>query len=197
MTNIFTLENTEDFTEKINIDELYEKKRIYHLNQLEIFNKILHRIHVRIKTTSRQKIDDQFCWFIVPEIIIGVPKYDQGTCIVYIMDKLKDNGFNVRYIQPNTLFISWSHLVPSYVRNEIKKQKGIIINEYGIQLPDIVDTDRIDIPFIEPVKNEIKKTDNNNFNKSKKDYTPINAYKPLGNLIYNDDLINTIENKFR
>ena len=27
MSNIFTLDNLEDFSEKINIDELYEKKR--------------------------------------------------------------------------------------------------------------------------------------------------------------------------
>ena len=74
MTNIFTLENIEDFSEKINIDDLYEKKKERDLKNLELFNKILNRIHVRIKTTSRQKRDEQFCWFIVPEIIIGVPK---------------------------------------------------------------------------------------------------------------------------
>ena len=62
MANIFTLENTVDFTEKINIDSLYEKKQQMDLNRLELFNKILNRIHVKIKTTSRQKIDEQFCW---------------------------------------------------------------------------------------------------------------------------------------
>ena len=59
MTNIFNLENIEDFSEKLNIDELYEKKRQYDLGKLALFNKILNRIHVRIKTTSRQKIDEQ------------------------------------------------------------------------------------------------------------------------------------------
>ena len=131
MTNIFNLENIEDFSEKLNIDELYEKKRQYDLGKLELFNKILNRIHVRIKNTSRQKIDEQFCWFVVPEIIIGVPKYDQPACIAYLIDKLKNNGFNVRYIHPNTLFISWLHWVPSYVREELKKKTGLTINEYG------------------------------------------------------------------
>ena len=123
MANIFTLENIENFSEKINIDELYEKKKQYDLNKLALFNKILNRIHVRIKTTSRQKVDEHFCWFIVPEIIIGVPKYDQGACIAYLLDKLKDNGFLVRYIHPNTLFISWNHWIPSYVRTELKKNQ--------------------------------------------------------------------------
>ena len=93
MANIFTLDNLHDFSEKINIDDLYEKKRQNDLNQLALFNKILNRIHVRIKTTSRQKTNEQFCWYLVPEIIIGVPKYDQASCIAYIMSKLKDNGF--------------------------------------------------------------------------------------------------------
>ena len=54
MANIFTLENISDFSEKLNIDELYEKKRQYDLNKLALFNKILNRIHVRIKATSKQ-----------------------------------------------------------------------------------------------------------------------------------------------
>jgi hypothetical protein len=32
MTNIFTLENIKDFSEKINIDDLYEKKKERDLN---------------------------------------------------------------------------------------------------------------------------------------------------------------------
>ena len=136
MANIFTLENLDDFSEKLNIDELYEKKRQYDLKQLELFNKILNRIHVKIKTTSRQKIDGQFCWFLVPEVIIGVPKYDQGACIAYLMDKLKVNGFNLKYVHPNTLLISWMHWVPSYVRTEFKKKTGIVVNEYGQKIDE-------------------------------------------------------------
>ena len=52
MANIFTLENVADFSEKLNIDDLYEKKKQYDLNKLVLYNKILNRIHVRIKTTD-------------------------------------------------------------------------------------------------------------------------------------------------
>ena len=31
---------------------------------------------------------------------------------------------------------------------------------------------------------------------SKKEYTPIKTYKPSGNLVYDDDILNKIENKF-
>jgi hypothetical protein len=204
MANIFTLENVDDFSEKINMDDLYEKKRQYDLNKLELFNKILNRVHVRIKTTSRQKIDEQFCWFIVPEIILGVPKYDQGACIAYIMDKLKTNGFNVKYIHPNTLFISWMHWIPSYVRTELKKKTGIEINEYGVKVVES-ETEKNRLLYEPKNPNDyilnLKEFDSgvnteNNGKNNKKNYTPIKSYKPSGNLIYDEELLNKMENKF-
>jgi hypothetical protein len=202
MANIFTLENIEGFAEKLNIDELYDKKKTYDLSKLNLFNKILNRIHVRIKTTSRQKIDEQFCWFVVPEIIIGVPKYDQSACIAYLIDKLKDNGFNVRYIHPNTLFICWMHWVPSYVRTELKKKTGIVINEYGEKVDEMEDNEMNKIAYESKNLNEIMlntKTNDPNSIKlklPKKEYTPIRSYKPLGNLIYDNEMLNKIEDKF-
>ena len=182
MSSIFTLENVDDFSEKLNMDDLYEKKRQYDLNKLALFNKILNRVHVRIKTTSRQKIDEQFCWFIVPEIILGVPKYDQSACIAYLMDKLKTNGFNIKYIHPNTLFISWMHWVPSYVRTELKKKTGIVINEYGEKINELEENNN-KLSFEQKDPNDfmfnIKNPDLNAKGKQpKKEYTPINSYKP-------------------
>jgi len=198
MANIFTLENIEDFSEKLNIDELYEKKRQYDLNKLVLFNKILNRIHVRIKTTSRQKLNEPFCWFIVPEIIIGVPKYDQGACIAYLLDKLKTNGFNVRYIHPNTLFISWMHWVPSYVRTELKKKTGLVINEYGQvdgknNEANLLENKQIDNE--EPNNLMIKTKDQQQLKPPKRNFTPINSYKPSGNLVYDEELLFKIEGR--
>ena len=203
MANIFTLENVEDFSEQLNIDDLYEKKRQQDLNKLALFNKILNRIHVKIKTVSRQKTDDQFCWFLVPETIIGVPRYDQAACIAYLIDKLKTNGFNIRYIHPNTLFISWNHFVPSYVRTEIKKKTGLVIDQNGKKVDASESGSNGDIKTIttEPSNpndymfNQSGKVGDTN-GKPKKEYTPIKSYRPSGNLIYDDDLLNKIEDKF-
>ena len=199
MANIFTLENIDDFSEKLNIDELYEKKRHQDLNTLALFNKILNRIHVRIKTTSKQKHDSQFCWYVVPEVMIGVPKYDQGACIAYLMDKLTTNGFNIRYIDPNMLFISWLHWVPSYVRTELKKKTGININEYGQKVEETLEENSV-VAIKENPNDFILNIKDNNQNQQgkpqKKNYTPINSYRPSGNLVYNDDLLIKIEDKF-
>ena len=192
MANIFNLENFVDFSEKINIDELYEKKRQTDVNKLELFKKILNRIHIRIKTTAKQNTVERYCWYVIPEIIIGVPKYDQGACIAYVMDTLQKNGFQVRYFHPNTVFISWDHWVPTYVRTEIKKKTGININEYGEKIEDEKDNDD------ENVYQEMTaKGINNNLEqiKNSKKYTPINSYKPSGKLVYSEDLLNKLEGK--
>lgn len=184
----FLYVDDEESRGKINIDELYEKKQQRELKQLSIFNKLLNRIHKRITFTGRNKINDKHIWFIVPEYIFGEPLYDQGDCIAYLVNKLEDNGFLVKYIHPNALFISWVNWVPSYVRNEFKKKTGMVINEKG----DIIS------------KNEEKDDDVNGklFNdkqptsqKEQKNYTPIGQYKPTGNLVYGSDMFEKIEKK--
>ena len=92
----FSGDNIEN-VEKINLDELYEKKKEQDKNKLFTYNKILARIHEKIKLTSRQKCHQQFCWFVVPEIILGVANYDHAGCIAYLVDKLQENKFMVRY----------------------------------------------------------------------------------------------------
>jgi hypothetical protein len=190
MANIFTLENFTEFSEKINIDDLYEKKRQVDLNKLELFKKLLNRIHIRIKTVAKQNINEKLCWFVVPEIIIGVPKYDQAGCIAYLMNTLQDNGFIVRYFHPNTLAICWDHWVPSYVRNEIKKKTGIIVNEYGQKIEENPNEDDEDPEDKSVAKQGLIQQINNS-----KKYTPINSYKPSGKLVYSEDLLNKIETK--
>lgn len=195
MTNIFTLENFNDFSEKISIDDLYEKKKQHDLNKLTLFNKILNRIHVKIKTISRQKVDEQFCWFVVPEIIIGVPKYDQGACIAYLVDKLHENGFAVRYIHPNTLFICWKDWVPSYIRTELKKKTGISVNEFGKKIEN-TDTEKqadVNQMFLQPASNGSASAATTSA--VKKNYTSVKTYKPSGKLIYNDEHFDSLDDK--
>ena len=127
-----------------------------------------------------------------------MPKYDQAGCIAYIMDTLQTNGFQVRYFHPNTIFISWNHWVPTYVRNEIKKKTGIIINEYGEKIKDekANDSDENEENVHESLSQGQQGQGGLQQIKNSKKYTPINSYKPSGKLVYSEDLLNKIENKF-
>ena len=137
---------------------------------------------MRIKTTAKQSTLERFCWYVIPEIIIGVPKYDQGACIAYVMDTLQKNGFQVRYFHPNTVFISWDHWVPTYVRTEIKKKTGININEYGEKIEDEKDE-------------ETNEYENTIVTKGNSSLEQINSYKPSAKLVYSEDLLSKLENK--
>lgn len=192
MDTIFTLKDDNDFSDKLNLDDLYEKKKQHDLNTLNIYNKILNRVHDKIRLTSRQSKDNQHCWFLVPEIIIGLPKYDNGACIAYIIDKLNSNGFVVKYTHPNLIFISWKHWIPGYVRNEIKKKTGVIIDGNGNRLDnkedklELVQSDPNSLLFPKGIKN----TD-----ETKKNFKDTNSYKPTGSLVYNNDLLKKLEDK--
>ena len=67
----FLFVEDEEAREKLSIDELYEKDQKRDLKQLEIFNKLLNRVHKRITTTSRDKKNDKHIWYVIPEYIIG------------------------------------------------------------------------------------------------------------------------------
>lgn len=156
---------------KLNIDELYERSQNQDLKQLSIFKKILNRIHTRIKTISKKKVSEKHIFFHVPEYIFGETLYDKGDCVAFLVHNLQENKFMIRYIHPNTLFISWAHWVPAYVRNEYKKKTGKILDEFG--------------NIIEPEKNtDISKEDNINKN-VEIEQKQIKQFKPP-NFIYGD-----------
>ena len=190
----FIFADDEESTSKVNIDELYEKKQARDLKQLSIFNKILNRVHNRIRITGKNKRNDTHIWFNVPEYIFGEPVYDKGECIAYIVNKLEENGFLVKYMHPNTLFVSWNHFVPSYIRNEFKKKTGKIMNEKGeIIDPKDKDLEEDDDDINAGIFNDHKGTQPPK--KEQKNYTPIDKYKPTGKFVYDPNILEKIDKK--
>jgi len=182
----------DDAVRKINIDELYEKDQRRDLKQLSIFNKILNRVHNRITITSRNKRSEKYIWFTIPEFIFGEPVYDKTDCIAYVVSKLEENGFFIRFIYPTTLFVTWENWVPSYTRNEIKKKTGIVLDEKGNIVDRIEKKDGASNDPNAKILNERQPSANA---KEQKQYTSIKSYKPTGNLVYNKDFFEQIEKK--
>ena len=211
MDELFRNREDSDKIKKINLEELYDKKKTYDLSKLSVYNKILNRIHEKIKITSRQKVNTQFCWYVIPEIILGVASYDRTSCISYILEELTNNGFVVRYTHPNLIFISWNHYIPSYVRTEFKKKTGIIIDEHGNRVDELdeygnpvpqsqamhtpLSGNTLD-PFNMGLTRKINPKNTADNTTNKKEFKPINDYKPTGNLIYGKEFFKKIEDKF-
>ena len=109
----------------INIDELHRINEQRNKNKLEIYEKILKKCHERIKFVSKTPKNNQFCFFIVPSFVYGVPIYNINECIVYVIKLLIKNGFTVNYTHPNLIFISWFNKNNSieYKKKEKKKEE--------------------------------------------------------------------------
>jgi len=187
--------NDDELRDKISLDELYTRTKDVEDLRLRVYKKILNRAHQKIKYTSRQRDTGHFCFFIVPEFLVGTPRYDSAACIAYVMDKLTQNGFMVKYTHPNLVFISWQHYIPKYQRQNFKKKYGYTIDGYGNQVQEKKkDTKNIDPTNMnalfarkQNVPTTVKKKDD-------KKYNQVSEYKPTGNLIYNTALLKKIEN---
>jgi hypothetical protein len=202
MDNIFSNRNEEnrESVEKLNLDELYEQKKQEDLAKLYTFNRILTRVHDKIKVASRQKNSQQFCWFLVPEMLMGVPNYDKNGCITYLISKLEENDFVVRYTHPNLLFISWKHYVPNYVRTEIKKKTGTVIDKFGNYVSEADEASDAaagggDANAMMLYNKKGAAAATAAAKKPAGDFKPIASYKPTGNLIYNQEFFKKIEDR--
>lgn len=184
MSCLLTVDDSDE-VKQINIDDLYERQHRKDLKQLSIFNKILNRVHRQIQLHQRLKKNEKYIWFTVPEFLFGEPLYDKGECIAYLVNKIDENGFDVKYMYPNSLFVSWERWVPSYKRYEIKNKFGVMVDERGNIMEKKEDLD----------DGMNSKNGGAEGAAGKKQYTPIDAYKPTGNLVYNQDIFNKIEKK--
>jgi hypothetical protein len=124
----------------------------------------------------------------VPDFIFGEPNYDQGECLGFIITKLEENGFFTNYMHPNTLFVSWENWIPSYTRNEIKKKMGVVLDEKGNIIERLDENQMGD----ESVTGGIKVTGQK---KDSRQFTPIEKYKPTGNLVYHPEMFEKLEKK--
>lgn len=191
MNNFFSNnDDDEDINEKISLDELYDRKHEVEVNRMNIYKRILSRVHTKIKMASRQKDNQGFTFFVVPEFIFGLPKYNVETCISYVIEKLQDNGFRIKYTHPNLLYIFWGHYIPSYRRAQIKKETGQNIDGFGNVIENKKDKPEDVTSMLVNKKDETKPK---SILKKESNYKDVNTYKPQG--IYNIDLISKIKDK--
>ena len=91
----------------INIMDIQKKQHEKDLKRLEIYNKILQKCYYKINSTSDNEYEH--CFFRVPEYVMGSPIYNLTKCVIFLLQKLRENGFKCKYCHPFMLYISWSH----------------------------------------------------------------------------------------
>ena len=83
--------------------------------------------------------------------------------------------------------------IPSYVRDQSQKKTGKTIDEKG----NIIANKNELIDEEEDINSGILNTRKGEPTKPGKEYTPIQQYKPSGNLVYNNDLFEKLEKNYK
>ena len=91
---------------QIDMKELYSTINQKTLKRMELYDSILKKCHSRILYNSG--LQRKYCFYQVPEFVIGTPLYDIIELRNYVMNSLKTNGFEILYVEPNWLFIYWN-----------------------------------------------------------------------------------------
>ena len=91
---------------QIDMKELYSTINQKTLRRMELYDSILKKCHSRILYNSG--LQRTYCFYQIPEFVIGVPLYDILELRNYVMNSLKTNGFDILYVEPNWIFIYWN-----------------------------------------------------------------------------------------
>lgn len=115
----------------LDINNLYDKINERNSKRLEKFDDILKKVHNRILYNAN--LEKTFCFFQIPEFIIGTPLYNVEDLKKYLILSLRKDKFYLIYVKPNWLFITWelSNLKkPKEKPKQIKRGNYKLIDEY-------------------------------------------------------------------
>jgi|TARA_B110000858_G_scaffold89583_1_gene103539 hypothetical protein len=106
---------------QLNIHKLYESSRRKELKKFETFDKILQRCHNKITLYAENRKTE--CIYEVPEFIIGVPLYNINELKEYLISSLNKNGFILKQLPPNWIYISWDIENKKKMKVKVEKKR--------------------------------------------------------------------------
>lgn len=86
--------------------DLQKENEFKEKQQTIIYEDILKKANAKIKLTHdiHKKTN---CVFTLPQIVYGQPRYDTESCIIFLMYKLRANGFRVKQKSKDSIKINW------------------------------------------------------------------------------------------
>lgn len=184
----------------LNINKLRSEVEDREKKKIKIFENILEMCYQKILNANKQ-YNDYSCTFVVPNFVFGLPLYDIGDCIKFIMDKLVEKGFEIYFALPSTIHISWkpegymkkmntnyntNNTIEYY--NTLKSNNQLMIKYDG---SNNLNNNTKNKKYTTENTNNMNSTKNNNDIK----YRPINEYKTSMDTIYNLDDLDIFQNK--
>jgi hypothetical protein len=114
----------------INVNQLYDSVLKKKAVKYKTYESVLKLCHLRIKRNAEN--EKLFCIYTVPRFIIGTPLYNHSQLKTYILNSLKKSGFVVKFINLETMYISWDLKDKKRVKKQPKPpQKFRSIQDYN------------------------------------------------------------------
>ena len=89
----------------VKADKLIKEQKERDDRKKYTFDKIFMKIEKKIVLASSANF--YYTWYQIPEFILGLPLYSLKECKEYIEGKLKNDGFESEFFEPNYLLIKW------------------------------------------------------------------------------------------
>jgi hypothetical protein len=186
----------------LNINKLRSDVEEREKKKKKIFENILEMCYQKILNTNK-KSDDYNCTFVVPNVVFGLPLYNVGDCITFIMDRLVEKGFEIYFALPTTIHISWKptdYNQNIYNTNSNHSNQSNQLEYYNTlqnQNKLIVKYNGSNTGLNDKLYKKENKFQNNNTSTQLKNsnYKPIEEYKEYSNTIYDLDELDLFQNK--
>ena len=92
----------------MNIKDIHAIQERRLKRQMESFEIILSNCFKQIRKQVEMFPSKMFFYFDVPEFMLGYPLYKLEDCLMFLVENIKNNGYQVQYIFPRILLISWA-----------------------------------------------------------------------------------------
>jgi hypothetical protein len=115
---------------KVNL--LHQERMVKEKSRNDVFTLVLNKCIEKILYTNKNT-DKTFIFFEVPKILIGFPFYDMKSCIIFIMQKLVEEDYQVNFIEPFYLYIDWGSSVQKEtpeISDKIKLQTKELLKKF-------------------------------------------------------------------
>jgi hypothetical protein len=89
----------------VKASELIKNQKEREEKKKNTFDKIY--IHIEKKIVTASASDYYYTWYQIPEFLVGLPLYSVDECQIYVQQKLKNNGFDTEFFEPNLIYIKW------------------------------------------------------------------------------------------
>ena len=90
---------------RIDMNVLLRTRRNRNHRKNAVYCEVLRLCHRRIRFMAKRL--QTWCVFSIPSFVPGLPRFNLDACTRYVCSKLRQNGFDLTFVPPQTLMVSW------------------------------------------------------------------------------------------